>query len=614
MTRHLYLLLFVSLVAACASLAHAEVKLAPIFTDHMVLQQNKHIAIFGTAQPGEKVTVTFGDASQQTTGDQQGRWKVELPPLPGTAKGRTLSVNDMQLKDVVVGEVWIAAGQSNMLGNRSDDKPNPMLRVLKRQWYPAPIDTFRGQWQISNKGVGTATVAYGFAKEIIRTQKVPVGIIAFAQGSTGVDGWITPAVRREMTPDDKRLHPITDAKTQLAADLAELKKLQPLLNANRAKQRAFDARIEAGEKVKWPHDSWKVYTRGQAPAAIRCVQYQRDVKAWEAASIEAKKRGDKLLPARPKLVKPRTLYTKNIQPLEGMTIGGFLWYQGEANGNGGFTYVSRNTQLIQSWRKAFGQHDETLPWVQSEICPVLGYRAGIHFLREAQRKVAMIVPRVGISINNDRGPGPWTDDDNSRNVHPHKKEEIGRRMALWARAQLFGERDLVHYGPWFKTETFDGPIATITFDHVGTGLASRDDKPLTYFTLAGKDRVFHPAVAKIVAKDQIEVTCDKVQKPISIRFAFDEYCPSNLMNKEGLSAAAFRSDDWPDILEGKDRQIMLSYDKRMIEANSSTVQEQFKDHPGVLKALTLPSEQERRTAFRAAVNNLLWQEYLQNKN
>jgi len=232
-----------------------------------------------------------------------------------------------------------------------------------------------------------------------------------------------------------------------------------------------------------------------------------------------------------------------IAPLQPVALAGAIWYQGESNAGRAAQYRVLFPAMIESWRKVWNRED--LPFYFVQIAPYkYGSPEGLPYaeLCESQLMTMKKVPHTGMVVTNDVG--------NPANIHPKNKKAVGHRLALWALADTYGQKDLVHSGPIYKEIKIEGDKIRINFDFVGGGLASRDGKDLTYFTIAGEDQKFVPATASIDG-NTVVVRSDAVAKPVAVRFSWHETAEPNLMNKEGLPASLFRTDDWKMVTEGK---------------------------------------------------------------
>jgi sialate O-acetylesterase len=493
----------------------AEVMLAPLFQNGAVLQREKPVPVWGRADAGKEITVTFAGQSKTTTADAGGRWEVSLAAMPASAEGRTLSVTEagaaaVEVKDVLVGEVWIGSGQSNMqwtvAQTRKEDQeiaakaPVPLLRLfdvprvlnLQRQ------ETVPAKWTLATPETARAfsAVAYFFGKQLTEELKIPVGMIHSSWGGSRIEPWWA----------EEGLEGIP----QLAA-----------LRANRL------ARLPGFPEYDQPFRSYITAVRDWSVAA------ENALKAGQAAPE---------MPAQPERLKvghgaDTGTYQAMIHPLVPYALRGFLWYQGESNNGEGMLYTSKKQALIAGWRKQFRAPEAPFLFVQ--LAP---YNYGeprkfdLPGIWWAQQETLKI-PHTGMAVINDIG--------NVKDIHPTQKAEVARRLALWAFADTYGKTDLVKSGPLFgKYKVTDGTIA-IQFTHTGGGLATRDGKAPDHFEIAGLDAVYHPALAKISDDgNSILLTSPEVPKPDRVRFAWSQTAEPNLTNREGLPAAAFNT-HWP---------------------------------------------------------------------
>ncbi len=467
------------LLAAFATFAHAEVALPKIFTDHMVLQRGQPVAIWGTAAAGEAVTVRFATDTQSTVADASGNWSVRLSPLAASAEGRDLVVtasNTITLSDVLVGEVWIGSGQSNMekqLGHRSGQKPcdnfeaeiaaadHPLIRLYQfprngkpaegdatLRWLPCSPDT------IARTNFSAA--AYYFGRELQRELKVPVGLIHSSVGGTRIEAWTPPEAYAAFPAlADVATHP-GNAKTRIG-----------------------------------------------------------------------------------------NLYSSMIRPLVPFTVRGWLWYQGESNlmTRDFASYTDKMEVMVGAWRNAWAQPDAPFYFVQ--LAPYaysvrkqpepLSAEA-LPLFWEAQTAAAARISNSGSVVITDTA-------SNVGDIHPTNKRDVGERLARLALARTYGRADVVASGPVLRSATPRGGELVLRFDHA-TGLASRDGQPLNSFAVAGEDRVFIPATARIEG-DEVIVSTPTVPAPVAVRLAFHERANSNLVNAAGLPASPARSDTWP---------------------------------------------------------------------
>jgi len=465
------------LVVAVA--AGAEVRLPAQFGSRMVLQQGKPAPVWGWADAGAKVTVAFAAQEKSATAGEDGKWTVTLDPLKASAAPGTMTVTAgddvVKLDDVLVGEVWICSGQSNMewtVGacNCPDDiaaADHPLMRQIKVPHKPSaePLDDFQGSWVVCRpQTVPRFTAAgYFFARELHKELGVPIGLVNSSWGGTRVEPWTPPC--------------------------------------------GFAAVPELAETAE---------------------------KTYDAKSHQ----------------QPTVLYNGMISPLVPLAIRGAIWYQGESNGGEGVSYYHKKRALIGGWRKLFGQGDfpfyfvQLANWQQPNDNPQGG--DGWARLREAQLNTLKI-PNTGMAVIIDIGE--------AGNIHPKNKQDVGRRLALWALAKDYGKEDLVYSGPLYQGMKVEGDKIRISFDHTGSGLMvgkkeglepveEVKDGELKRFAVAGADRKWHWAEA-VIDGDTVVVSCDEVKEPAAVRYAFSmnpQGC--NLYNKEGLPASPFRTDDW----------------------------------------------------------------------
>jgi len=229
---------------------------------------------------------------------------------------------------------------------------------------------------------------------------------------------------------------------------------------------------------------------------------------------------------------PTRLYNGMIHPLRNLRIKGVIWYQGESNTQQADKYRGLFSTMIAQWRDTFGYE---FPFYFVQIAPYGGYGVNAAYLREAQFETMLSVPRTGMAVTMDLG---------NTDIHPKNKQEVGRRLALWALANEYGQKDIVYSGLLYRDMKIEGSRIRLSFDYTGSGLTARDDGPLTHFRVAGKDRKFVNATA-IIEDDTVVVSSNDVSSPVAVRFAFTSEALPNLCNKEGLPASSFRTDDWP---------------------------------------------------------------------
>ena len=508
--------------------AHADVKLPAVIGSHMVLQQGMPVPVWGWADPGEQVTVTLGDQKQSATADPKGTWRVKLNAL--TAGGpHVLTVagkNTVTLEDVLVGEVWVCSGQSNMnmrLGGCRDAKqeiaaatyPQIRLFLVPTQVAQEPQTDVKGAWRACSPKTagGFSGVGYFFGRELHKALGVPVGLIHSAVGGTVAEAWTS--------------------RHALEA--------QPVLKSSLA---VWDKAV-----ANWPNVE-PGYNQKRA-------EWRKVYRAWRQAQKQpgAKKTRRPRGPGMPMGPKhthlPGGLYNGMIAPLMPLAIRGAIWYQGEANAGRAEQYRTVFPAMIRDWRKNWGQGEFPFLFVQ-----LTGYAPGERhwpYLREAQT-MALSLPKTGMAVTIDVGA--------ARDIHPKNKQDVGKRLAL-AGLAIGYDKDVVYSGPMYKSMKVEGNKIRLTFDHVGGGLVPSREAPkdcpvrgtpaccggkkcivLMGFTIAGKDKKFVEAEAAIDGQTVV-VSSPQVAEPVAVRYAWGGIPACNLYNKAGLPASPFRTDSWP---------------------------------------------------------------------
>jgi sialate O-acetylesterase len=500
--------LLLSLLAAPAIL-FADVTPAPLFKDGAVLQRRKPVPVWGAADAGETVTVTFAGQTKSTVADASGRWTLSLDALEASATPATLTIagkNTVTLSDVLVGEVWLASGQSNMewaVNNTYDraldvaGSANPLVRHIKiaRKVADAPAAVAgieRDTWEVASPATtgNFSAVGYYFARELQAALGVPIGIINSTWGGTRAEAWTDP----ETLATNPALAYVAN---NWAGTLDEV----------RQKQAKHEADLAAWEKRK-------------AAAA--------------AASLPFDEPSPKT-PAGPKPnTAPSSIYNAMIAPLVPYALRGAIWYQGESNAGQHARYHELFSSLITGWRARFGQGDLSFHWVQ-----LANFARGNQleatdwaFLREAQTRT-LALPATGQAVTIDIG--------DVRDIHPRNKKDVGRRLARLALARDYGFK-IADSGPVFAKAEREGAAYRVTFTETHGGLIAPLNA-LSGFELAGEDKVFKPAEAKL-EKDAVLVSSAEVPEPVALRYAWRNAPLAGLFNKEGLPAVPFRTDNW----------------------------------------------------------------------
>lgn len=463
---------FASLLAT-SGFARADVNLPKVIASNMVLQQKQAIPIWGTADAGEEVTVSIGDNKATATAGGDGKWMIKLKEMSAggphevVVKGK----NEIKLTNVLIGEVWVASGQSNMewsVAASTNPKEEieaakyPNIRLFHVRKTPAvtpqEVVLDRDWSECSPSTVGNfSAVAYFFGRHLHKELNVPIGLINTSWGGTAIEPW-TPI-----------------------AGFESVESLKPI-----------------AEQVK----------------------------------AQQNNPGD----AKPSHGTPSHLYNGMVHALVPFGIRGAIWYQGESNRGQGVAYEQRMHALINGWRSVWGQGD--FPFLYVQLAPWKYVKPPMtdpnHLLPqiwEAQTKV-LAMKNTGMAVT--------TDITNLDDIHPKNKQDVGKRLALWALAKTYGKSDLVYSGPLYKSMKVEGNKIRIEFDHVGGGLKSRDGKPLSWFTIIGKEGDFVEATATIDG-NSVVVSSDKIAEPAAVRFGWDQLAEPNLMNAAGLPAGPFRT-------------------------------------------------------------------------
>jgi len=482
--QHTFTLLAALLLAPLAGLHAAELKLPAIFADHMVLQRDAAVPVWGTAAPGENVTVEFAGQKKTTVADVAGKWLVKLDPLKASAEPRELKVGGVVIRDVLVGEVWLCSGQSNMewaLG-RSSGGPeavaasaNPQLRLctIPHNSRMTPQDDVAAKWVVSGSDSTKffSAIGWWFGNKLQKELGVPVAIINDSYGGTQIQHWMT---------------------------------------------------VETLRKGPWPQDKSTDVALAKADHDKRVAEAQKKPGAAKPGDFRG----------------PGVLWNGMVAPLLKFPVRGVAWYQGESNGYPGVadTYGALLPALIADWRTGFGQPD--LPFL---IFQISAYRkqqtdpneiSGMAQLREAQLKTAQATPHAALIVTTDLG---------EPDVHYTNKEPAAERALKAALALAYG-RKLESSGPIFKSVEIAGDKAVLHFTHSGGGLVAKGG-PLAGFAIAGADRRFVFADARIEG-DTVVVSSPQVAQPVAVRYGWADLPKVNLFNQAGLPASPFRTDDW----------------------------------------------------------------------
>ena len=524
--KHLALLLCLLIPASALAQDHPQdLQLAAPIGDHMVLQHGEPTSIWGTAKPDEKVTVTFGEQSVETNADSDGNWLATLEALKVSTEPAVMKiasdVESITVNDILVGEVWMCSGQSNMAWTLKrtgepivNEAEIPLIRLFKTgSTTSETVQTnCKGEWKLSNPRTASdfSAVGFHFGKMLHDELQVPIGLVDTSWGGKPVEAFTS----RE------KLETVDDAKPLLEEwdDLASI----------------YDA--EAAKK-----------------------RFKTQLKKWEKTRAEQKASGEKIPKGkqvrRPRLQinptldpnHPAAIYNQKVAPWTHYAIAGSIWYQGESNSGRSVQYESLLTALIEDWRARW-KDDDPFYIVQlanfREATSEPGVPNDWAELQHSQTMVAQTMPNTGIAVINDIGE--------AKDIHPKNKRDVGKRLALLALKKHYGKELEVFASPLYKTHRVADDHIMVTMEHVGAGLKSKDDGELKRFEIAGSDKKWHWAKAEIVSKDSIRVSSDAVLQPAAVRYAWaSNPTGANLVNSGDLPASLFRTDDWPLSTEGR---------------------------------------------------------------
>jgi len=455
----------------------ADVKPASIFTDHMVLQQNTNVAVWGWAKVGAtvKVNTSWNHKTYTTSTDQAGKWKLKVStPVAGGPYNMTFSDGkSLTLTDILVGEVWFCGGQSNMEMPMKGFRGQPILgsneEILKSandqiRLYTVPRSSITERQENSKPSLwkasapeavaGFSATAYYFGKLLSEILHVPVGLINDSYGGSSIEAWMSPEV------------------------------------------------LKGYPEIKVP-------SKGDTIKEVSRT--------------------------------PTTLYNGMLFPVMGYGIRGAIWYQGESNYERADQYERLFPDLVKEWRNIWGMGE--FPFYFMQIAPynyeqLPPYRKGgkfsSAFIRDAQRKSLDRIPNSGMAVTMDIG------EENS--IHPANKKQGGTRLAYLALAQTYGVKGFGFSSPAYESMEIKDNSAVLKFKSAANGLTSFG-KPLNLFEIAGADRKFFPATAKL-SGSSITVSSEQVKKPAAVRYAFKDFVIGDLFGTDGLPVSSFRTDDW----------------------------------------------------------------------
>lgn len=534
----------VALLIALALPAAAEVSVPSFFSDHMVLQRDIPIAVWGWAEDGEDVSVQLGDQAAVKTTAKDGAWKAQLPataaggPFVLVIKGK----NEIRISDVLVGEVWLCSGQSNMemtVGSSNDfgkEKPAATDGLIRQLHVPKrplsqPDAKMNAKWTVcSPETVGGFTACGYFMARKLRTElNVPIGLINSSWGGTRIEPW-TPPVGFAMVPALKDISLM-------------IEKLDPTSPVNRQRFTEHVDKVEA----------WAKKTKAALASG-------GSIDPMPTLGSDAQPLAERKDPQQ----QPTTLYNGMIHALVGYSMRGAIWYQGESNHYEGMLYTEKKKALVNGWRKLWGIGDFPFNFVQ--IAP---FRYGNEDPEVMARfwiaqNACTAIPNVGQAVITDIG--------NLDDIHPRNKQDVGLRLALIALHNTYGKKDVEYSGPVYKEMAVEGNKIRVKFDHAA-GLKSRDDKPLSWFEILGEDTEWTKAEAMIDG-ETVLVSAAQVAKPVSVRFAWHKLAEPNLVNGAGLPTTTFTAgggvpytDSLPKIDDAKGYELVYELNLERLGAN-----------------------------------------------
>lgn len=504
-------LLPLATLVALTAWSRAELKLPAIIADHMVLQQQLADPIWGWDTPGTTLTVSFAGQVKTTTAGQDGKWTVKLDPMPANATPQAMTIkgsSEHVLQDILVGEVWMCSGQSNMQFGLSGDwngdlealgSEIPGIRLISvPQVGTQELQTdFKGQWAACTPETSRdfSAVGFFFGRHLHRVLGVPVGLIDNSWGGSAAEAW----VRRTSLEQDPRFKLLMERTVQQETALTS-----PAAKARH--EAAMTASRAAAAKAKAENKPQP--------------KPRRQATGWLTGNA-----------------RPGNIFNGVVYPTLGYGMKGVIWYQGESNASRAWEYAQLFPFMIQQWRAEWKQGDFPFYWVQ--LADFMAEKAepaesAWAELRESQTKTQAL-PNTGQAVIIDLGEG--------KDIHPKNKRDVAARLARLALAKDYGVK-LPFRSPEFKSVAFAGNKAMVTLDLFGSDLRPFDVAEPVGFTVCGEDQVWHHAKGRIIGKDQVEVSSDQVAKPIAVRYAWADNPVCNLFSKDGLPVTPFRSDDF----------------------------------------------------------------------
>jgi len=485
----------------------ARVPMPEIFSDNMVLQREVPVPVWGNATPGESISIQFKGQEKFVAADVNGQWKVNLDPMPASSEPSTLSVissaGKSDFHNVLVGEVWLCSGQSNMqvtpkmlgIADEIQNADNPQIRLFSApragagKWIPCTTEAARA----------FSATGYYFGDNLWKQLQVPVGVIVAAEGCSSVETWMPP-------------------ESILAND--------SLLDQNGCKL------VDEMESFRKFHESYRTLSDEEKSRVFAGHCKSNYVFARSYLDMEGNLKagqGDSIL-WHMSVIKPAFSYNKFIAKILPYAIKGVAWYQGETNAlaQGDPQYADKQRILIEGWRKQWNQGE--LPFLIVQIAPCQSYPLLTDFWLQ-QYLAVRNTPGTALVTTVDIG--------DLKDAHPKNKRDVGLRLALLALKDVYGRRETVASGPAYKSLQVSGSTVEVAFDNAGTGLATKDGQPPDWFEVAGPDKKFQKARAGI-AGDKVVIT-SPLENPEYVRFAWNFLAEPNLRNKEGLPALPFNT-------------------------------------------------------------------------
>jgi sialate O-acetylesterase len=482
----------------------ADIKLPNIFSDHMVLQQGQENKIWGTGNAQEKIKISIADKTVEAQADDQGKWNAKLPAMSaggGPLKLTVAGSSVVELNDVLVGEVWICSGQSNMQWNvASSNDPDlerltsnlPNIRMINfpQKGTQEPIWSHDDRkWMVSSPQTidGFSAVGYFFARQIHQTTGVPIGMINNAWGGSAAEAWVN----------------------------RDLMKSTPRYEALLTRWAGMESRFEA----------------------LSAKQDRNEDENKELGNLRNQMGGN---------ARPGNIYNGVLKSHIGYGIKGAIWYQGESNAGRAYQYRDLFPFMIQNWRSEWGQGDFPFYWAQLADFTAERTTPGDSDwaeLREAQTMTMDKLPNCGQAVIIDIGEG--------KDIHPKNKVDVGRRLARWALAREYNQ-PIDYQSPRYESMEKVGASIVVKFAHAARGWRPFDVNEPKGFTIAGEDKKFYVATGKILPDGRVEVSSPEVPNPVSVRYAWDNNPVCNMFSQNGLPLTPFRTDDWAGVTSGRE--------------------------------------------------------------